>query len=552
MEISAINSVMYPAHVLYKIPNKTNELKQENRNFEFPSHNFYNLVSFTGGKSMDLAQTKERLDKYAQYPLGIREDIEETLKTGNPENKLLLDVHKEHYIDLKDCNDLADVKYLYPEFEGVLSDSETKYNKGSFIDKVKKGEIKGFDPKKDVSLQLIQLYWGEGFSLPTLEQEYGQNIYGVFDKLRIPKVNQVYGQYLKLSDRDYNSKFSEYMSQRAKEIERKKPQKSVEVKPQDMLQTETQRSDEHKSRAPLSEDHKLAIKEGVKQYYIDHPEKIAELRQRYIDNPQERERFTQVLLRAWSYREAEPIKRRMSKFMQKDYMKDTQLLVEDMQSNRNLGRFWEKNPWARDKFSLCMKKSWQRQKELTQMGLIYEPLYVASIMPAKMKREIGKLYDYGDLEKNLCFVVPSHDEQVKYDVNLLKLNLPNTIEAQSKVGDLMTKWAISMLFSVDKAIRNLDSKDMRDTFGVVLDTFSQKIKSGVNMASNLCEFYKQIVGLSLVHNLDFIKNVDSYMASFYDKIENKNEEEMLQIFETERQKVLYKFGKKHSIIKNFR
>ena len=60
---------------------------------------------------------------------------------------------------------------------------------------------KYFDSEIDLSLQLLQLYWGEGFSLTDLANQFnGRNIQGTMERLNIPRVDRGYGIYLKLSD----------------------------------------------------------------------------------------------------------------------------------------------------------------------------------------------------------------------------------------------------------------------------------------------------------------------------------------------------------------
>ena len=116
----------------------------------FPSTQY--MLSFCGGKSLNLADTIKQIDKHGQYPEGIRESALETLKRGNPERKTLIDIHKDKYRDLYLCNTLEEAKFFFPEFRDVLSDTQVFARNSSFIDSVKKGEVPYFDKDKKASV----------------------------------------------------------------------------------------------------------------------------------------------------------------------------------------------------------------------------------------------------------------------------------------------------------------------------------------------------------------------------------------------------------------
>ncbi len=564
METGKIGAVLYSADLLYKKPmqysSKNNNLNNEHKKFEFPSYNFYNAIAFTGGKSMNLADTKRQLDKYNAYPSeGLREEINETLEKGNPDKKLLLDIHREYYSDLKDCKELSDVT-IYDEFKDVLSDSDKRvsYQKGSFIDKVKHGEIKGFDPDTDVSLQLLQLYWGEGFSLTALQKEYGQNIDGVLDKLQIPKVNRVYGQYLKLSDKDYNDKFSAFMSQRAKEIEHKKSSAKVENKSAESTQEAASKTRISSPGRPMSEEHKQAIREGIKRGSIENPEKIAELtsskKEFFEKNPEESERFSQVLLRAWSYKEADSIKKSMSKFMKKNYVKNSEDLINDTRSNVSLKDFWDKNNWARKRFSLCMKKSWARQEELSQMGLIYEPLFVGTLMPKSLIKELSKDLQMPDLQNGFQYIIkdPREKEHIEetpkiYEKPILVSSIID--DNLEKYGMLYHKWGTAMSFGIHKTIEKYKSsgKDI-EQYEQLLKVYMEESKSNQQMTP--LNFYKQFIETCQKNgDIEFIKEVDDNINSCFDKLKDKNAMESIKYLTKEYDSLLKKYyGKRLAVV----
>lgn len=341
------------------------------------------ILSFCGGKSLNLAETIAQIDKYGSYPEDIRTMAEETLRVGNPDKKTLIDIHKSKYADLYACDNLEEVRFFFPEFKDVLSDTQVPVRENSFIDAVKKGEIPYFDKDKDVALQLLQMYWGEGISLSDFKKEFaGRNIYGVFEKLNIPRLNTHYAHYLGFSDKSKNERFVEAMKHRNNSREYVEQQRSSRA---------------GIKRGPLSDNHKAKISESLKKYYIEHPEiafQLSEDNKRYFEeNPEQKEIFSQVLLRAWSYPEAKSIRKALSKYMKRPNITPEELsdvFCESSSNSNRLKLFWDKNNWAKKNFSICMKKSWDRQKYLARYGLIYEPLFVIPMMPKLELEELKK------------------------------------------------------------------------------------------------------------------------------------------------------------------
>ena len=154
-----------------KLNNSYNSLPQTQQNLPAA----FQYLAFTGGYSLNLEKTIERLDILAQkksnlYPPNIREWAGMILEEGNKNGETLIDIHKKFYSSLKDCFSLKEVKEKFHEFKDVLSDSEVKFSKDSLFESIKKGETEFFDSEEDLSLQILKLYWGEGFSLNDLKK----------------------------------------------------------------------------------------------------------------------------------------------------------------------------------------------------------------------------------------------------------------------------------------------------------------------------------------------------------------------------------------------
>lgn len=340
-------------------------------------------LSFTGGKSLDLSLTKAQIEKFGSFPPDIKENIEKELEKGNPDNKTLIDIHKEKYEDLSQLDSLDEIKFFYPEFKDVLSDSKVDYRKNSFMDDAKNGLVKGIDPNSDLAVQLLQLYWGEGFSLNDLKEQFGgRSLDGILNKLNIPKSDKVYGHYLKFSDKEYNARLTSKMSERQQNISRNKMIKREGV---------------FIPRGPLTEEHKKHISEGLKRYYSENPDKVYDMSERqtkyYEEHPEEKEILSEVLKRAWGYSEAKTIKKAITKFVKKEKLNANINEMIMSPNNETMKKFWNRNTWAKEQFSKCMKKSWVRQKELGEIGLIKEPLFRFKQVPTKL---LPKYYKYAE------------------------------------------------------------------------------------------------------------------------------------------------------------
>lgn len=331
---------------------------------------------------MDLALTKRQIDMYGVYPPDIKEMTKAELERGNPENKTLIDIHREKYSPLNACETLEEAKELFPEFKDVKSDKEAVFISGSFVYDVKNGNVEGMDPEGDVALQLLQMYWGDGTSSCDLEKNTGRSIRSTMEKLKIPFQDRVYARYLKMSDKEFNAQYSQNISQKSREAAMRKKETGTEY------------------HSNLSDEHKEKISLGLRRFYCEHPERLGELSEQmseyYEEHREEKERFTQVMLRAWDYKEAKPIRKAMARLMRKNEITDEDIknsLEVNFKERLTFNDFWKRNPWARDKFTLCVEKSWKRQDELTKIGLIYEPAYKAELIPRTLKTEAEKSSD---------------------------------------------------------------------------------------------------------------------------------------------------------------
>ena len=343
----------------------------ENTRSQLPTTAQY--LAFTGGYSLDLSSTIKHLDKLAEkksdvYPPQIREWAGIILEEGNKTKETLISIHKKFYENLKDCFTLEEAKEKFPEFKDVIPADNVKAHEGSFIDDFQKGKLEYFDTDEDLSLQLLKLYWGEGFSLNDLRKySDGKSLSHTLNKLNIPTVDRTYGHVLKLSDPEYNERLTKQMTEKRLATMDRKAQENdgepVFIK-----------------RGPLSEEHKKHISEGLLRYYQQNPEAIYNLsgRQRkfYEENPDRAKILSRVATKAWHIFGADKIKAAMSAFMKNHGVKtfntsklETPLSMTKDES-RTLKHFWAENEWARKSFSKNMTYAWKKIKE--EQSIIYE------------------------------------------------------------------------------------------------------------------------------------------------------------------------------------
>lgn len=386
MRITNIQPRLTPKYNINNYHTKPQQSIQEQPKYDkLPSTQQY--LAFTGGYSLNLAETVTRLDKLAEknskiYPPNIREWLGMALEEGSKAKETLIAVHKKYFSSLKDCFTLEDIKAKFPdEFIDVIPATSVKSQEGSFIDRFQKGGLEYFDNDEDLSVQLIKLYWGEGFSLNDLKHYAGGvDLYHTMKRLNIPRVSQDYGHYLKFSDPQYNERLTAQMTEkRLQALDRRAQMQDGE--PVYIPQ----------KRGPLSPEHKKRISEGLKRYHQENPEAVYEMSERrkefYRQNPECAEELSRVLKKAWGLTSSENIKKAMSRFFKTRQVpmfnpeKPTEMTSDQ---SKLMGLFWGENEWAKKSFSKAMKYGWKKVKEENEM------VFVIRLCPDEIIRYIEK------------------------------------------------------------------------------------------------------------------------------------------------------------------
>ena len=114
----------------------------------------------------------------------------------------------------------------------------------------------------------------------------------------------------------------------------------------------------------------------------------------YEENPEFLERMSLAMDYAWNVtQEGRSVKKHLSKFMKKHSITDEQLALKKEISQEQrclLQQFWDKNPWAKEKFSTATKLGWENAFiEHTFDGQsINKEKITYNIMPVGMKNKI--------------------------------------------------------------------------------------------------------------------------------------------------------------------
>ncbi len=443
---------------------------QPQKNIQLQEQNYTKLpttaqyLAFTGGYSLDLAQTLKQLDKLAEknssiYPENIREWLGMVLEGGNKAKETLISVHKRYFATLEDCDTLAQIKAKFPEFKDVKSafDVDTAKGKETFISKFQKGESEYFDNDEDLSVQLIKLYWGQGFSLNDLKRyAEGNDLYYTMKKLEIPIASRDYGHVLKMSDPVYNERLTAEMTEkRLAALDRKAQEldgEPVFIK-----------------RGHLSPEHKQRISEGLKRYYEENPEKIYQMsdRQRkfYQENPEKAEILTKVLNIAWNVFNASAIKKTMSKFFQKhgihNFDPATNPVELTKQQSDTMKLFWSANEWAKKSFAKNMKFAWKKVKSENEKDFYVEV------------QQLPK-----ELQKKLRLLAQRKGIDIR-DLNLNSRIYINDVErSNSQQQDQIDR--INELVRLFEEENPKNADDMANTYLIAVNRFIKKIKPQID------------------------------------------------------------------------
>lgn len=470
MKIINIQNINTPSYLQTKPQNNS----QNMQNIQQPEHfgklpSTMQYLAFTGGYSLNLSQTIKQLDKLAEknstiYPPNIREWLALILENGNKAKETLIGGHKKYFASLKDCFTLEEIKARFPEFRDVIPSTKVSAQENSFISKFQKGELEYFDGEEDLSVQLIKLYWGEGFSLNDLKHYAGgQDLYYTMKKLNIPTASRDYGHILKFSDAEYNERLGKEMAQKRLEAMDRKAQ----------LQDGEPVYIPSKKRGPLSEEWKKHISEGLIKHWQENPERIYEMSERqiqyYIDNPERAKDFKRVLNRAWNIFGADRIKQAMSKFFKNkkvDMFDVTNPLEMTPKQKKTTREFWGQNEWAKKMFSKNMKHAWKKVKEEN------ETFFTLRSTPTQLTRYIEEKAGMpaGTLKNETKFNLYTHESSVDEQANEICRKYTNVEGLSNVMADTYQLAVINIAGKLKDIRLSRKNRPFNDLFLLAADT----------------------------------------------------------------------------------
>lgn len=403
-----------------------NEVVKQNLAIPSAQHYIGYQPNFTGGYSLDLAETVANLDKLATkypniYPKNVREWAGMILDEGNKAKDTLITIHRRLYESIKDCFSLTELKAKFPEFKGVKSAHDVDYREGTLMDDLMSGRIPEFNTEEDLTLQLIKLYWADGFSLNDLKAYAGgRDLNPIMNKLGIPKVDRNYGHILKFSDPEYNERLTTQMKLKRME--------AMDIKAQQQ-EGEPVYIPQRRDGRPLSAEHRKHIQDGLLKFYREHPERAFAMSERqkqfFREHPEQAEMFHRVMVKAWHMASADNIRKAMSKFMKankvQDFTVDELTSPHKMTKERSalMKKFWADNPWANKTFSHNMKYAWKKVKEEQDM------FYIVEMTPVKFQRKFFAWCDKMGIDKSKidfqCFKFYPHHPELNVQPESAKL-----------------------------------------------------------------------------------------------------------------------------------
>ncbi|MBQ2871535.1 hypothetical protein IJE86_07530 [bacterium] len=494
-----------------QIPTPINQITKLS---DFPK----SYISFTGGYSISLKETFDNFERAEKKtgkkvaPPRVEQEMFKQLEMGNPDELTLIDVHKKVYKGLTNADSLDEIRKKYPEFENTKSASEVDLSDSKYVDNIQKGHNNVFNNKEDLSLQILKLYWGEGFSLSDIVANTNTpkaTLSNIMEKLNLPRVSNRYGAVLKLSDKEYNARISAAMADKMAEIHALK--NGLPLIP-------------HK----VSDEQKEKISNGLIKYYADNPERLHEMSQRqkdfYKNHPEAALTLKLVMYKAWNMNSCSVVKRKLKEFLKEKHkfsQNDESLFPTDMSEKQQklMKTFWDQNPYLKKKFSHAVKQSYDKINTLPDLDLMKNVAGVPFLPKLLEQRMITQAKAQGEKTNNL-------------DLNNLGLKLaPDNILKITKEHKIINNFfrnrtelklynnALSQhLIGIHSYCERKSNNANTETYSIIANKIKNFMHPQRNISINdVLKLYAEIVQTMKKDNLnEDIRILNSYFNFYYE------------------------------------
>lgn len=317
---------------------------------------YLSMVNFTGGYSLDLEQTIEELEAYEKahneivFPPSVREAAKEIIKDGDAYKWTLIDVHKDVFGLINTTGDLDTIKSVYPIFKDVVSADDVEARPGSLLDRAKNGELETFNPKNELSVDLIRLLYAEGLSTTEIKKHTDNvDVYHMaHKKLGIPLLHPHYAHILKLSDKDYNERLM----------------KAIVATKQDNAERVKQSTEPvFIPKRKITGDETATVGGELEKHFVQNPADVYNQSENqhlfYQEHPEIAAKLTDLVLVTWGGEKHSSLTDKMKKHFKKT---GVEIKIQDLdpfeitpKNAKILKEFWKNNPWALKAFSDKMK-----------------------------------------------------------------------------------------------------------------------------------------------------------------------------------------------------
>ncbi len=414
-------------------------------------------VSFSGAcvdlsKAMKTLKATEILKEDIRLPKRVEDLANSVLRRGNTQNLTLIDVHKQAYFDIMYVKSLEDVRARFSEFSKVLSidELETKPQNGSFLRDILDGKNEYFSKDNDITLQLMKMYWGEGFSLADLEKQMGiksSTFSSVMKILNIPLRNKHYASVLKHSDPDASKRIADMIAA-TKSANFEKVHGYVSIP---------------KGHLPVA--HSQKILESLFEYYEKDPSRIysppKNIRDFYEDNILAKEIYRATLFEMWNFGSMKNVKRNLLCFFDKksgntSYTSQKLSGYYPLSEKENLwiSEYFAINKKDKDTFSRSLRSAYKHIVARLEAEKTKKTDVV--LYPKKMQDEVLKYYEKIGRDKS------------EFIPNLLRLE-----EARGLSVPVCGRISINCLLRDNQKIDIAYTKSLFDTFNFTNELMSR-------------------------------------------------------------------------------